>query len=121
MRTEPWESRAFGMAVRLYEAGTFTWPEFQAALIARIAAWKPERPRASLTTTTGSGWRFWKTYSPACPPCRPPGGPVGVPSSRASRASERRSPSTGPPPPAWDSVPPGRKNPSAAVTNLCSL
>jgi nitrile hydratase accessory protein len=37
---EPWESRAFGMAVALYEAGMFTWPRFQAALIARIAAWE---------------------------------------------------------------------------------
>jgi nitrile hydratase accessory protein len=37
---EPWESRAFGMAVTLYEAGAFTWPQFQAALIARIAAWE---------------------------------------------------------------------------------
>lgn len=37
---EPWESRAFGMAVALYEAGVFTWPQFQAALIARIAAWE---------------------------------------------------------------------------------
>jgi nitrile hydratase accessory protein len=37
---EPWESRAFGMAVSLYEAGAFTWPEFQSALIARIAAWE---------------------------------------------------------------------------------
>ncbi|MFB6784377.1 nitrile hydratase accessory protein [Streptomyces sp. NPDC056352] len=37
---EPWESRAFGMAVSLYEAGAFTWPQFQAALIDRIAAWE---------------------------------------------------------------------------------
>ncbi|MEU4091767.1 nitrile hydratase accessory protein [Streptomyces sp. NPDC026673] len=37
---EPWESRAFGMAVSLHEAGAFTWPRFQAALIARIAAWE---------------------------------------------------------------------------------
>jgi nitrile hydratase accessory protein len=37
---EPWESRAFGMVVTLYEAGTFTWPQFQTALIARIAAWE---------------------------------------------------------------------------------
>ncbi|HEY2080904.1 MAG TPA: nitrile hydratase accessory protein [Streptosporangiaceae bacterium] len=36
--SEPWESRAFGMAVSLYEAGAFTWTEFQAALIARIGA-----------------------------------------------------------------------------------
>ncbi len=34
---EPWESRAFAMAVSLCEAGVFTWREFQAALIARIA------------------------------------------------------------------------------------
>jgi nitrile hydratase accessory protein len=37
---EPWESRAFGMAVSLYEAGAFTWPQFQGALVARIAAWE---------------------------------------------------------------------------------
>ncbi|MFE4960126.1 nitrile hydratase accessory protein [Streptomyces sp. NPDC056653] len=45
---EPWESRAFGMAVGLYEAGAFTWLEFQDALIARIAAWEaaatPDEP-----------------------------------------------------------------------------
>ncbi|WP_413099730.1 nitrile hydratase accessory protein [Streptomyces sp. Inha503] len=35
---EPWEGRAFAMAVSLYEAGAFPWPRFQAALIARIAA-----------------------------------------------------------------------------------
>jgi nitrile hydratase accessory protein len=38
--SEPWESRAFGMAVSLHEAGAFTWPEFQTALAARIAAWQ---------------------------------------------------------------------------------
>ncbi|MEU0818426.1 nitrile hydratase accessory protein [Streptomyces mirabilis] len=38
--SEPWESRAFGMAVALYEASAFTWPQFQSALIARIAAWE---------------------------------------------------------------------------------
>lgn len=37
---QPWESRAFGIAVALYEAGAFTWPRFQDALIARIAAWE---------------------------------------------------------------------------------
>ena len=34
---EPWESRAFAMAVALCEADAFTWREFQSALIARIA------------------------------------------------------------------------------------
>jgi nitrile hydratase accessory protein len=37
---EPWESRAFGMAISLHEAGLFAWSQFQAALIARIAAWE---------------------------------------------------------------------------------
>ena len=37
---EPWESRAFGMAVSLSEAGVFAWPAFQAALIARIRAFE---------------------------------------------------------------------------------
>jgi nitrile hydratase accessory protein len=45
---EPWESRAFGMTVSLYEAGAFTWPDFREALIARIAAWQaasaPDEP-----------------------------------------------------------------------------
>ncbi|MFF5025520.1 nitrile hydratase accessory protein [Streptomyces collinus] len=43
--SEPWESRAFGMAVTLYDAGVFTWPEFQAALIARAAAWEASAER----------------------------------------------------------------------------
>ncbi|HUA40630.1 MAG TPA: nitrile hydratase accessory protein [Streptosporangiaceae bacterium] len=43
--SEPWESRAFGMAVSLYEAGAFTWPEFQQALIARIGAWETSPAR----------------------------------------------------------------------------
>jgi len=38
--SQPWESRAFVMAVSLSEAGTFSWPEFQAALVARIRAWE---------------------------------------------------------------------------------
>ena len=42
---EPWESRAFGMAVTLYEAGVFAWPQFQAALIARIARWEADTDR----------------------------------------------------------------------------
>lgn len=41
---EPWESRAFGMAVTLHDAGLFAWPQFQAALIARIAAWEDDHP-----------------------------------------------------------------------------
>jgi len=35
----PWQSRVFGMAVALSEAGLFTWAEFQQHLIAVIGAW----------------------------------------------------------------------------------
>ena len=52
---EPWESRAFGMAVALYEAGVFTWPQFQRALIARIAAWQS-------TAIEGSQWRYYEHW-----------------------------------------------------------
>jgi nitrile hydratase accessory protein len=41
---EPWESRAFGLAVSLHDAGAFPWETFQAALIARIAERDPTRP-----------------------------------------------------------------------------
>jgi nitrile hydratase accessory protein len=33
---EPWEAQAFAMAVRLHEAGHFTWPEWAAALTEQI-------------------------------------------------------------------------------------
>jgi nitrile hydratase accessory protein len=35
--TEPWQGRAFGMAVALSEQGAFTWEEFRQVLIAQIA------------------------------------------------------------------------------------
>jgi nitrile hydratase accessory protein len=36
----PWESRAFGLAITLHEAGAFEWEEFRRRLIAEIAAWE---------------------------------------------------------------------------------
>ena len=39
---EPWEAQAFAMAVRLNEAGVFTWREWAEALGAEIHA-QPER------------------------------------------------------------------------------
>ena len=35
---EPWESRAFGMAVALCEGGPYSWDEFRDRLIAEITA-----------------------------------------------------------------------------------
>ena len=52
---EPWQSRAFGMAVTLYDSGAFTWPEFQAALIARIAAWEADPP-------PGECWSYYQHW-----------------------------------------------------------
>ena len=77
---EPWDSWAFGMAVSLYQACAFTWPEFQAALIARVHRGRRDRVGPGRTrTTTGSGWLPWKTrarrpgrgYRPARSPPAP--------------------------------------------------
>src|SRR5271163_2709771 len=35
---EPWESRAFGIAVALCERGLYTWDEFRDQLIAEVTA-----------------------------------------------------------------------------------
>lgn len=35
---EPWEAQAFALAVRLHEAGCFTWKEWAAALAAELQA-----------------------------------------------------------------------------------
>jgi nitrile hydratase accessory protein len=52
---EPWESRAFGMAVSLYETGMFSWPQFQAALITRIA-------RGQARQTEGAHWTYYEHW-----------------------------------------------------------
>jgi nitrile hydratase accessory protein len=52
---EPWESRAFGMAVTLHDSGAFAWPTFQAALIARIAAWESGHPE-------GECWSYYQHW-----------------------------------------------------------
>ena len=59
-----WESRAFGMAVSLHEAGAFEWATFQAALIAPGSRpGKPRRRASGATTSTGSARS--RTCSPA--------------------------------------------------------
>lgn len=52
---EPWQSRAFGMAVTLYEAGVFTWSQFRAALIARISAWET-------APVQEEGWSYYQHW-----------------------------------------------------------
>jgi nitrile hydratase accessory protein len=52
---EPWESRAFGMAVALHDSGLFVWQRFQAALIARIGAWEAAPP-------AGERWDYYRHW-----------------------------------------------------------
>jgi nitrile hydratase accessory protein len=52
---ERWESRAFGMAVTLCEAGVFAWPQFQAALIARIVHWQA-------APAEGARWNYYRHW-----------------------------------------------------------
>lgn len=54
--TEPWEARAFAVAVALCEAGQFPWSEFQRKLIDEIGA----SEKSGGTTTGGSDYyRHW--------------------------------------------------------------
>ena len=39
---EPWESRAFGLAVAAADADVYDWEEFRQLLIAEIGAWESE-------------------------------------------------------------------------------
>ena len=55
MFAEPWESRAFGLAVTLHDSGAFRWEQFQAALIARIAAWEADHP-------VGECWSYYRCW-----------------------------------------------------------
>lgn len=48
----PWQSRAFGIAAALADEGRIAWPDFQAALIARVA-------NAPTTATPDGYWRCW--------------------------------------------------------------
>jgi nitrile hydratase accessory protein len=52
---EPWESRAFGMAVTLAEAGLFTWDEFRDSLVDRVAAWEADH-------APGEEYRYYRCW-----------------------------------------------------------
>ena len=67
---EPWENRAFAMAVPSCEAGVFSWREFQEALITRIARHTTPRPWCYY----GTGWARWRM-------CWPAGAPYGITTS----------------------------------------
>ena len=51
----PWESRAFGLAVGLSQAGLFPWDEFRESLIASIAEWETGGHPAE-------EWSYWERW-----------------------------------------------------------
>lgn len=53
--SEPWESRAFGLAVTLHDAGAFAWDDFREHLIARIADWERDHP-------PGECWSYYRCW-----------------------------------------------------------
>lgn len=51
----PWQSRAFGLAVGLSQAGLYPWAEFRDQLIASIARWEAGgHPEAE--------WAYWERW-----------------------------------------------------------
>ena len=52
---EPWEAKAFALALRLHERGLFTWPEWADALAREISA-APARGDADLGDTYYQHW-----------------------------------------------------------------
>jgi nitrile hydratase accessory protein len=68
----PWEGRAFGLVVTLYETGAFEWSRFQAALVARIAAWEGAHPDLA-------GWSYYEHWLGALEDLLVADGTVGGP------------------------------------------
>jgi nitrile hydratase accessory protein len=52
--TEPWELRAFALAVAAYHAGQYDWSEFQMALIGAIRRWEGDPDHAP--------WRYYDRW-----------------------------------------------------------
>jgi nitrile hydratase accessory protein len=83
--TEPWESRAFGMAVALVDAGAFTWDAFRDRLVARIATWEAEHGDED------PGFRYYACWLDALEDVLVVGGVLATAdvASRSARFTER--------------------------------
>ena len=51
----PWESRAFGVALALHDAGRIDWEDFRQALIKEIREWEAAHP-------SGEGWNYYECW-----------------------------------------------------------
>ena len=56
---EPWESRAFGLAVTAADAGVYDWEEFRQLLIAEIGAWESEYGHDHIE---GDQWHYYARW-----------------------------------------------------------
>jgi nitrile hydratase accessory protein len=54
--TEPWEARAFGIAIALCERRGLDWEEFRGRLIAEIGAWEAAHGAAD------DGWSYYERW-----------------------------------------------------------
>ena len=88
--SEPWEARAFAVAVALCEAGQFRWPEFQQSLIEEIGA--AEKTGAA----TAGGADYYRHWLNALVRLLDARGVVGAAELKARIAE------VGPPPPSQD-------------------
>ena len=51
----PWESRVFGVAMALHEAGAFEWEDFRQRLIAEIGGWEA-------AGGDGEDWSYYRCW-----------------------------------------------------------
>ncbi|MGH9041694.1 MAG: nitrile hydratase accessory protein [Acidimicrobiia bacterium] len=61
--TEPWESRAFGLAVTLHAGGAFEWEDFRQQLIAAVGRWEAGSSSVGDTPGPGPGSDGWSYYA----------------------------------------------------------
>jgi nitrile hydratase accessory protein len=54
----PWESRSFGMAVALSEAGRLEWERFRQGLIAEIGGWEADQEQRE----EGARWSYYSCW-----------------------------------------------------------
>lgn len=58
---EPWESRAFGIAVTLGKENVIEWEDFRQSLIGEIGAWE-ERHRGTDGSVDSSEWSYYERW-----------------------------------------------------------
>jgi nitrile hydratase accessory protein len=56
---QPWEIRAFALAIAAHKAGEYQWPQFQGALIDSIREWEAQAP--DLRDPSWSYYEHWVT------------------------------------------------------------